>query len=168
MLLNINATRAFILCFYDIKSKKKFASPQLQCLHAIFMRELPRRCRHRRTTSRERVGYFARSMPSNITITITVWFRLSRRTIIQYVNRAVSINEIDSVCLLYDARYVILQAQVSTVPHSVGQSRIFIRCPASREIRQMSRIFRKWYYYFFRCRLFYIFASQRNKVTNFE
>ena len=37
----------------------------------------------------------------------------------------------------------------------------------SREIRQMSRIFRKWYY-FFCCRLVYIFASQRNKVTNFE
>ena len=46
---------------------------------------------------------------------------------------------------------------------SVGQSRIFIRCPAYREMRQMSRIFRKWYYYFCRCRLCYIFASQRNK-----
>ena len=37
---------------------------------------------------------------------------------------------------------------MSTVLHSAGQSRIFIRCPASREMRQMSRIFRKWYYYF--------------------
>ena len=38
---------------------------------------------------------------------------------------------------------------MSTVPHSEGQSRIFIRCPASREMRQMSRIFRKLHYYFF-------------------
>ena len=42
---------------------------------------------------------------------------------------------------------------VSTVPHSEGQSRIFIRCPAVPRNQQMSRIFRKWYYYFFRCRL---------------
>ena len=34
-----------------------------------------------------------------------------------------------------------------------GQSRIFIRCPAVPQNQQMSRIFRKWYYYFFRCRL---------------
>ena len=57
---------------------------------------------------------------------------------------------------------------MSTVPHPEGQSRIFIRCPAVPRNQQMSRIFRKWYYYFFRCRLFYMFASQRNKVTNFE
>ena len=37
---------------------------------------------------------------------------------------------------------------MSTVPHSAGQSRIFIRCPASREMRQMSRIFFKWYIIF--------------------
>ena len=42
---------------------------------------------------------------------------------------------------------------MSTVPHSEGQSRIFIRCPAVPRNQQMSRIFRKWYYYFFRCRL---------------
>ena len=59
-------------------------------------------------------------------------------------------------------------AYMSTVPHPEGQSRIFIRCPAVPRNQQMSRIFRKWYYYFFRCRLFYMFASQRNKVTNFE
>ena len=57
---------------------------------------------------------------------------------------------------------------MSTVPHSEGQSRVFIRCPAVPRNQQMSRIFRKWYYYFFRCRFFYMFASQRNKVTNFE
>ena len=57
---------------------------------------------------------------------------------------------------------------MSTVPHSEGQSRIFIRCPTVPRNQQMSRIFRKWYYYFFRCGLFYMFASQRNKVTNFE
>ena len=34
-----------------------------------------------------------------------------------------------------------------------GQSRIFIKCPAVPRNQQMSRIFRKWYYYFVRCRL---------------
>ena len=38
---------------------------------------------------------------------------------------------------------------MSIVPHSEGQSRIFIRCPASPEMRQMSRNFRKLHYYFF-------------------
>ena len=38
--------------FYDIKSKIiSHRHIQLQCLHAIFMWELSRRCRHRRTTS---------------------------------------------------------------------------------------------------------------------
>ena len=45
---------------------------------------------------------------------------------------------------------------MSTVPHSEGQSRIFIRCPAVPLNQQMSRIFRKWYYYFFHCRLYRI------------
>ena len=54
---------------------------------------------------------------------------------------------------------------MSTVPHLAGQSRIFTRCPASRKMRQMSRIFSKWYY-FLRCRLFYIVALERNKETN--
>ena len=49
-------------------------------------------------------------------------------------------------------------AYMSTVPHPEGQSRIFIRCPAVPRNQQMSRIFRKWYYYFFRCRLFYIYV----------
>ena len=30
-----------------------------------------------------------------------------------------------------------------------GQSRIFVRCPPFPRNQQMSRIFRKWYYYFF-------------------
>ena len=34
--------------FYDKKSKKNFASPQLRFLDAIFMRQFSRRCRHRR------------------------------------------------------------------------------------------------------------------------
>ena len=58
---------------------------------------------------------------------------------------------------------------MSTVPHLAGQSRIFTRCPASqmsREMRQMSRIFLNGGYYFLRCRLFYMFALERNKVTN--
>ena len=38
---------------------------------------------------------------------------------------------------------------MSTVPHPEGQSRIFIRCPAVPRNQQMSRIFRKWYYFFF-------------------
>ena len=39
-------------------------------------------------------------------------------------------------------------AYMSPVPHSAGQSRIFVRCPASRKMRRMSRIFRKLYYFF--------------------
>ena len=50
----------------------------------------------------------------------------------------------------------------------VPRAREISRCPAGPRNQQMSRIFRKWYFYFFRCRLFYMFASQRNKVTNFE
>ena len=38
---------------------------------------------------------------------------------------------------------------MSTVPHSAGQSRILIRCSASREMRQMSRIFFKMLLLFF-------------------
>ena len=49
--------------------------------------------------------------------------------------------------------YIPIRPMVSTVPHSEGQSRIFIRCPAVPRNQQMSRIFRKWYYYLFRCRL---------------
>ena len=52
---------------------------------------------------------------------------------------------------------------VSTVPHSAGESRIFIRCPASREMRQMSRIFRKWYYYFFVADYFTYLPSSATK-----
>ena len=59
-----------------------------------------------------------------------------------------------------------LRPYMSTVPHPEGQSRIFIRCPAVPRNQQMSRIFRKWYYFFFRCRLFYMFASQRNKKSD--
>ena len=66
------------------------------------------------------------------------------------------------------AMFKVNTSYMSTVPHPEGQSRIFIRCPAVPRNQQMSRIFRKWYYYFFRCRLLYMFASQRNKVTNFE
>ena len=40
MLLNINATRAFILCFFTILNQKNFASPQVQCLHAIFIPQM--------------------------------------------------------------------------------------------------------------------------------
>ena len=39
---------AFVLCFLRQQIKKNFASPQLRCLDAIFMRQFSRRCRHRR------------------------------------------------------------------------------------------------------------------------
>ena len=79
-----------------------------------------------------------------------------------------------STSILYHIRQFTLKPTVCahTHTHTIGVNRpAFVGTvphfhQMSREMRQMSRIFKKWYYYFLRCRLFYIFALERNKVTN--
>ena len=82
---------------------------------------------------------------------------LGFRTYIMYESRK-GLTELISLHIIIN--------EVSTVPHLAVQSRIFTKCPASREMRQMSHIFLNGIIIFLRCRLFYIFALERNKVTN--